>query len=331
MKVVHFQRRPEKGFHSLERYFCDVRDALPPDIAVEVSVNRYLSRGLLRRCYDIFRARVNQGEVNHVTGDVHFLTFLLDRRKTILTILDCGTLDRLKGWRRWVLWALWFWLPSKRCAAITVISQSTKREVLKHVRCDPAKIEVVYCTVSPEFGPSPYVFNGSCPTILQIGTKPNKNIERVAVALGGMRCRLVVVGELSAAQQSVLRERGIDFESHVDVKRDQLASLYRHADLVMFASVYEGFGLPIVEANAVGRPVITSCVAAMPEVGLDAACYVDPYDVASIRGGVDRICRDEGYRQKLIENGFRNVERFRPAAIAAQFAELYRRVHGNGR
>ena len=270
---------------------------------------------------------MNQGDVNHVTGDVHFLTFLLTKRKTILTILDCGSLDRLKSWRRWVLWLFWFWVPEKRCSAITVISQATKEQVLKHLHCDPARIEVVYCNVSPEFQPSPYIFNHDCPTVLQVGTKYNKNIERVAAALAGRRCRLVVVGELSEGQLSLLREHRIEFENRVDVERSELPTLYQQADLVMFASLYEGFGLPIVEANAVGRPVITSQLTSMPEVGADAACYVDPYDVASIRAGVERICRDDVYRQQLIDNGFRNVERFRTPAIAQQFAELYRRVY----
>lgn len=334
MKVVHFHRKPGNGAYSLERYFSDVRGALPADIAVEVSVNRFdspNSRGLVRWFYDMLRALVNQGDVNHVTGDVHFLTFLLARRKTILTILDCGTLDRLKSWRRWLLWIFWFWVPGKRCSVITVISQFTKQEVLKHLHYDPAKIEVVYCTVSPEFIASPYVFNRDYPTILQVGTKYNKNIERVAAALCGVRCRLVLVGELSARHVRVLREYGIDFENRVDVHRDELPSLYQHADLVMFASLYEGFGLPIVEANAVGRPVVTSRLASMPEVGADAACYVDPYDAASIRAGVERICEDEAYRQQLIRNGFRNVERFRAPIIARQFAELYRRVYADVR
>ena len=189
------------------------------------------------------------------------------------------------------------------------------------------RIEVVHNNVSPEFRPSTYVFNEARPTILQVGTGNNKNIERVAAALDGMRCRLVVVGQLSEGQSAALREHDIDFENRVDVPRDQLPGLYEHADMVMFASLYEGFGLPIVKANAVGRPVITSRLAAMPEVGADAACYVDPYDAPSIRAGVEKIRQDRGYREQLIDNGFRNVERFRTPVIAQQFAKLYRRVY----
>lgn len=331
MKVVHFHRRPGPGCYSIERYFADVRRALPDDIAVEVSVSRYDSRGILRRCADMLRAHFRQRDINHVTGDVHFLAILFEARRTILTIHDCATLNRLKAWRRWFVWLFWFWLPSRRCSAITVDSEFTKQEVLKHLRYDPARIQVVHCTVSPEFVASPYVFNEDCPTILQIGANSHKNLEGVAAALAGMTCRLVVVGRLSAQQLSLLHEHRIDFENRVDVPVHELAVLYRQADLVVFASLFEGFGLPIVEANAVGRPVITSPLASMPEVGADAACYVDPYDVGSIRAGIERVCRDEEYRLQLVRNGYRNVERFRPAVIAEQFADLYRRVHAAAR
>jgi glycosyltransferase involved in cell wall biosynthesis len=94
----------------------------------------------------------------------------------------------------------------------------------------------------------------------------------------------------------------------------------------MFASLYEGFGLPILEANAVGRPVITSKLYSMPEVGGNAACYVDPYDSADIRAAVSKLIEDSQYRDQLVVNGFRNVERFRPEVVATQYANLYRKL-----
>jgi len=327
--VVHFQRRQGKGCFSLERYFADVRNAMPADIAVRVSINRFVSRGVLRRCFDLLRARWRQGDINHVTGDVHFLTFLMDRRRTVLTVLDCGTLERLVGWRRRVLWFIWFWLPTKRCAAITVISEFTKKELIRHVACDPAKIHVVHCSVSPEFRPSPYTFRADCPTILQIGTTYNKNVERVAAAVDGLRCRLVIVGELCRSQREALRRHRVDYVNWVDVPRGQLIELYKCSDLIVFASTYEGFGLPIVEANASGRPVVTSRMPVTLEIGRDAACYVDPYDPVSIRAGIDRVCTERAYREQLIANGLRNVARFEPDGIAEQFARLYRRLYAD--
>jgi glycosyltransferase involved in cell wall biosynthesis len=326
LQVVHFQRKPPPGFFSVERLFEDVRSALPCDIEVDVQVNRYLSQGIWRRLVDTVRAARHRGVVNHVTGDVHYLTYLLDRKRTVLTILDCVTLERLRGFRRWFFWFFWYWLPEKRCAAITVISEATKQQLLRYLHCDADKITVVHCPVSNEFTASEKPFDDHCPRILQVGTTENKNIPRVAEALQGLPCRLAIIGPLSDEQQRVLARYAIDYVSHVGLSREALLEQYRKADLVMFASLYEGFGLPIVEANTVGRPVITSRLYSMPEVGGDAACYVDPYDVAAIRSAVERLIQDAAYRQGLVERGYKNVERFRLAGIAVQYAELYRKL-----
>ena len=84
--------------------------------------------------------------------------------------------------------------------------------------------------------------------------------------------------------------------------------------------------MPIIEANVVGRPVITSRVASMPEVAGNSACLVDPYSVESIREGVIQVIKDEPYRKQLVENGFLNALRFRPEVIAAEHLEIYRQL-----
>ena len=324
VKVVHFQRKPPLGFFSIERLFDDIRSALPRDIVATVHLNRYLSAGSWRRIVDILRAARHQGEINHITGDVHYLTYFLERKRTVLTIHDCVTLERLRGLRRWVFWFFWYWLPANRCAVITVISESTKQQLLRYLRCDPDKIRVIHCPVSDEFTASEKHFNDKCPRILQIGTTENKNIPRVAEALQGLPCCLSIIGPLSAVQKKILARFGIVYENQVGLSREKLLNQYSEADLVMFASLYEGFGLPIVEANAVGRPVITSRLYSMPEVGGNAACYVNPYDVADIRAAVQRLIKDASYRRELIESGYKNIERFRLNRIAVEYSDLYR-------
>ena len=84
--------------------------------------------------------------------------------------------------------------------------------------------------------------------------------------------------------------------------------------------------MPIVEANAVGRPVVTSNLHSMPEVAADAACFVDPYDVQSIRAGIESVVSDATLRAQLVDAGLRNAQRFRPRVIAERYARLYRRV-----
>jgi glycosyltransferase involved in cell wall biosynthesis len=328
-RITHFMRRPRPNVFSIERLYEDVRGAMPADCRVTVWTCRNFSNGLWPRVKDMWAARKGQGDVNHVTGDVHYLTFLLDPKRTVLTVHDLVLLGRLRGLKRWILWFFWYWLPVRRSRAVVTISEATRAALLGSVRCDPAKVRVIHNNVSDEFRPVLRPFNSELPRILQIGTKSNKNIERVAEALEGIPCRLAVVGPLSDAQTGALRRHGIDYENHVGLSREALVAQYAEADLLVFASTYEGFGLPIVEAQAVGRPVLTSDLAPMTEVAGDAACLVDPFDAESIRAGVLRVIGDEDYRERLVEAGRCNVERFRAAAVAERYAMLYREIAAN--
>lgn len=327
--VVQMTRRPRPTDFSIERLFRDIRPLMPGGIEIEVFTCRNLSKGLWARVEDMLVARKCQADINHVTGDVHYLTFLLDRKRTILTIHDLTQLTRLKGVKRWIYWAFWFWLPVKRSAAIAVISLETKRQFLRHVPCDPDIVHVVHNPVSPDFTPQPYRFNVTRPRILQIGTHWNKNLERVIEALSGVTCRLVIVGPLSGRQVELLERRQVDYENHVGLSDDDIVAQYTGCDALVFVSVQEGFGLPILEANATGRPVITSNLSAMPEVAGDSACFVDPYDVTEIRLGVRRVLEDEEYRNDLIRRGFNNIKRFRVDVTARAYADLYEKIYSD--
>jgi len=326
IKVSYFVRRPVKGAYSVENIFEDVRSRLPNHFLVDWHINQHPSRGIWGRLMDALRAIKLQGDVNHVTGDIHYLTYFLKRNRTILTILDCVALERAEGLRFLLLWLLWFWLPEKRCTAITVISESTRQQLIGYLGCDPEKVKVIHCTVSDEFKPVPKEFNVLCPRVLHIGTKKNKNLERHVIALAGINCVLVIVGALTKTQEDTLREQNVQYENLVNLSQEELIEQYCRSDLLLFASTYEGFGLPIVEAQAIGRPVVTSNLWSMPEVAGGGACLVDPTNIESIRSGVQRIITDSAYRENLIQMGWQNVSRFRSDIIAEQYTDLYRSV-----
>lgn len=325
--VLQLFRRPHAGSFSVERLYEDVRGYLPEDLELEILTNRFYSSGLWRRLYDSVSVSWRQADVYHVTGDVHYLTYFLDRRRTLLTILDCIPLDRHSGVKFWLLWLFWYWLPEKRCTAIVVISQATRDRLLHYIRCAPEKIHVIYCNVSDEFQPNPKEFNVVRPRILQVGVKANKNLERHVAALAGLECELVIIGGLSERQRDLLAQYKICYENYVSLSREALLEQYARSDMLLFASTYEGFGLPIVEAQAIGRPVVTSDLLSMPEVAGNAACLVDPLDVKSIRTGVRRVIEERDYRENLVRLGFENVRRFRVREIARQYAALYRQIH----
>lgn len=326
MRVSFISRRPIEGFYSLESYFERVRASLLP-LGVDVvhHVSPYASQGLFNRLRIVRFARRHQADLVHVTGDIQFAAFGTDPARTVVTVADCGRLHQLQGWKRELLRQFWFRLPLRRVAAITVISQAVKEDLLRWVpELDPARIHVVPVSISPAFYYSPQPFNARCPRILQVGTTPNKNIERLAQALHGIPCTLVVIGRLSPDQLRLLQEQGIAVENHHGIGEAEVVEQYRRADLIAFASTLEGFGMPILEGQAVGRPVVTSAVTSMPYVAGDAAVLVDPLSVASIRAGLLRVIEDGDLRAALIERGQRNVRRFDAEAIAALYLDLYR-------
>lgn len=324
--VTHFMRRPRPNVFSIERLCEDIRDEMPADCDVRVWTCREFSTGILPRLRDMWRACRQQSDVNHITGDVHYLAILLDRRRTILTIHDLVLLERMRGIKRWLIWLFWYWLPVKRSKIITTISDSTRIALLKSLNCDPAKVQVIANPVSNEFSPSRYIFNATCPRILQVGTATNKNLERLSAALSGLSAHLVIVGSLSAKQVELLNYFGISFEWHVGLSRQQIVQEYRRCDMVVFVSSYEGFGLPIIEAQATGRPLITSDILPMSKVAGNGACLVNPTSVSSIREGIVRVINDADYRSQLVESGLQNVKNYRAKSIALQYAELYRQL-----
>ncbi len=324
MTVVFYHRKPQHWHFSLEEYFATVRAHLPEDVRWRIAESSHASRGLWRRAANILEASRRQGDINHVTGDIHYITFGLAKRKTVLTILDCAFEQRLSGLRRELFRTVWFKWPERRVTRLTAISQFTKDRLVALLDCPPEKIDVIPVCVPSGVAPQPKPFASGRPVVLQVGTTPTKNVERLAQALRGLTCDLRIIGKLDEAQRALLAGNEITYTNAEELSREAIVREYERADVVAFVSTYEGFGIPILEGQAVGRPVLTSTVASMPEVAGDAALLVDPYDVEAIRDGLRRLLTDAGLRARLVERGFRNIQRFTPQVVADAYARLYR-------
>jgi glycosyltransferase involved in cell wall biosynthesis len=135
------------------------------------------------------------------------------------------------------------------------------------------------------------------------------------------------VGKISDATKHLLQENNIQAECIERRLTDQeILEQYQQCDILSLVSTLEGFGMPIVEANAVGRVVITSNTTSMPEIATDAAVLVNPFDVVNIREGFLKIIQNPSLREELINNGLKNHLRFQPKQLAEQYTQIYQKI-----
>jgi glycosyltransferase involved in cell wall biosynthesis len=326
MKILFVERKLDE-FTSIENVFRQIAEDLSKDkfeFAFQKLIYGNSLAGVLK---NLIFFRKNEADIYHVTGHVHYIALTLPRERTVLTIHDLGFLHTRKGLRRYVLKKILLDLPVKKLKYITAVSETTKKEIIFYTGCKSEKIRVIENPLRHGFlAGEQRDFDSENPTILQVGTMQNKNVPNLVRALKGIKCKLKIVGKPDSDLISVLNDNKIDYENVFDLNEEQMKEAYRDCDIVAFCSTYEGFGLPILEAQAMLKPVITSNLSPMKEVAGEGAFLADPNDVSNIREGISRIIADENYRKNLIEAGARNIERFEPQKIAGQYETLYREI-----
>lgn len=316
-------RRSRAGAYSIEELF----HAIAREMSASAEVTEYRAGSRWSILRDVWRLRKMRADIYHVTGDINYFVLLLPRNKVVLTVHDIGHyLYGLRGLKRWVYKWLWLVLPIRAASTVTAVSKETRKNIVSHLNILGDRIETIENCHSAIFKPVSRPFNHACPVILQVGTKPYKNVPRLIEALRGIKCQLILIGHLDTALEQKLAQCGVNYVNLVDLSHEELYRQYVACDLVSFVSIGEGFGVPIIEAQAVGRPLVTSRVSPMQEVAGDGACLVDPLDVAQIRNGILRIIADSEYRDQLVERGLRNVAGYSPASISSQYLDLYRRI-----
>lgn len=223
-----------------------------------------------------------------------------------------------------------------KCRAIICVSEFTRNEFLNWSRMSSERVFTVHNAVSIES-----FSEGSCrgltfPYVLYPGNRRSyKNLKRLIQAfflssLPRDGVHLLLTGDPDQRLRGIAADCGgiqdrLQFSGSVG--DEELAQIYRGARLVAFVSLYEGFGLPILEAMAASVPVLTSSVSAMPEIAGDAALIVDPTSVEEIARGLERLHYDEEVRRRLMRLGYMNAMRFSWDATAAATWEIVRRAH----
>ena len=331
IRVIHILR-PDKRAYSIEKVFQEVRDNThSKNINIETWVCPYPSRGFFSRMLGAWSASKLDADVYHVTGDAHYLAIFLPRRKTVLTIHDCEFVRRASGLKKFFLWLVWLKIPVALVELVTTISEVSRREILMYTNCVDDKVTVIPNPVSNKLLPSNMRFSSSAVIkILQIGTKQNKNLENVIKACQGLRVLLVIIGDVTSKQKKLLEAVGLEHVCYQNLTDEEVYACYEDCDLVTFCSFSEGFGLPIVEAQRVGRPVITSNREPMLSVAGCGALFVDPNSIQEIRKALDALISDEKLRNELVAFGRQNALRFDSKRIAGEYSDLYCKIHAAG-
>jgi glycosyltransferase involved in cell wall biosynthesis len=279
---------------------------------------------------NIFYFRAPKADLYHITGQVHYMAFVLPKRRTVLTIHDLEFLKIRTGLRRLAIKKVYLDLPISRLDYVTTVSEATKREILAISNFPEEKIRVIENPLQEQYLTSKSKgFNKECPTILQVGIAHNKNIPNLIKALQGISCCLRIIGNLPPELSAELDSSEIRYENVFGLTDSEMKSEYQNADIVAYCSTNEGFGLPIIEGQAMRTPVITSDISPMKEVSGGAAFLADPRDVSSIREGVLKIINDVEFREKIVGQGLENVKKYDPEFIAGLYEELYLEVLNN--
>jgi len=270
---------------------------------------------------------------------------------TVLTVHDMIFRLFPEHQKRLNYWYLNATMPlyCRRANAIVSVSECSKRDLIAHYNLDPGKVTVIYEAAAPEFKPASPVaveevrrrYGLPEQFLIHVGTlEPRKNLVRLIEALQRLRGEGLIVPLWMVGGRGWLYD---DFFRRVEelevrdvvhltgyVPAADLPLLYSAATVAAVPSVYEGFGLPVLEAMACGTPVVASNTSSLPEAGGDAARYFDPYDVEAMAEALRAVWTDPELRAEMRQRGLVQAARFSWGRAAEETIGVYERVMETG-
>jgi len=258
----------------------------------------------------------------------------LSYHNKVVTIHDTAPI-RHPEWYSWRFAMTYKWLLPRVAKSSRIIfsdSEFSKKEIVSLLGVPPDKIEVIYCAADKRFRNTAEKIDGDSDGnyILCVASlDPRKNFTRLVAAINLLpekRLKLVIVGTESGIfadsdlEKSLGQNDLIEFTGRVDDHR--LIKLYQNARLFVYPSLYEGFGLPPLEAMACGCPCVVSDSGSLPEICGDAAVYCDPADPQSIADKVRLVLDDDDLRRSMIQKGLEQAKKYSWQRSAAQLLAI---------
>jgi len=266
----------------------------------------------------------------------------LFHQKNIIVIHDLIFMKNKKWFSKKFSYFYRFFAPIllKKALKVITVSDFSKQDIIKTFNINPQKTEVIYNAVSKEFkeysGKDSENKYGDYILSVASFLSPRKNLCNIIKAFNKLNIqnlKLIVVGaELKHfSDQNMFNEikfnENIILAGYVDDKT--LLNFYKNAKLLVFPSLYEGFGIPPIEAMSCGCPVLVSNAASLPEVCADAAYYTDPYNVDDISDGLNKILTDNDLRNNLIQKGYARQAEFSWENSACKLVKIIENIYTN--
>ena len=234
-----------------------------------------------------------------------------------------------------------FKYAAKNADLVIAISEQTKKDIVTYLNINPDKIKVIYQGCAPIFKeeiPNEYLeltrskYQLPNQFILNVGTiETRKNVLSVIKAIKEIETQLVIIGKKTVYFKEVKNyiaennlQNKVVFLENVELK--ELASIYRMASVFIYPSVFEGFGIPIIEALYSKTPVITSKGGCFSEAGGENTVYIDPLNTEEIKGELEEILANSEKRELMKQKGFEFVQKFNDDIIAKNWVETYNEV-----
>ncbi|MCH4147440.1 MAG: glycosyltransferase [Prevotella sp.] len=327
MKVLYVYRNQQMGY-SIRRVFSVIETEMAKYCEVShlfLPCTNYSFVSMYRNIrYALHEIKVERYDIIHITGTEHYLLPFIRRYNTIITVHDLGFYTQQKSFLK-RLKKYFLWIKTLKFAKrVSFVSEKSEAEALRFVRFKKRQILTIYNPYAPTYkGISPKFFNIECPIILHIGTSENKNLKNVIAAIRGVPCELRIIGRLTKEICMQLESSFIKYSNSYDLSDEEIREEYVNCDIVSFPSLYEGFGMPIIEGQAIGRVVLTSNLSPMKEIAGGASVLVDPESVPSIRNGFIRAIENS---QQYIKLGFNNIKRFSVEEITSQYYQVYKEM-----
>lgn len=314
------------------------------ELSYKINLNKSISYSIYRRIWDFLPFSYNTF-FKDKSDIYHFFNYIVPPNINgivITTIHDLAYIDypetldpkNLKRISNSIEYSV------KRSKFIVTISKYSKQRILDNFDIDENSIKIINPSFEKlnsfiDFNIIKNKFNISSSYILYVGNiEPRKNIVRLIESFYHLKKQnlinqaLVIVGGNGWLYKDVFKKvLSLNLQNDIIftgfVSKEEKASLYKNADLFLFPSLYEGFGIPILEAMSLGTPVVCSNTSSMPEVGGNAAFYVNPLSVEDISAGILKVLSDSSLQKDMIDEGYRQIKKFSWDESAKKLEKLY--------